>query len=127
MKTIQFILYVNNQQLSKVFYQNLLQQTPSLDVPGMTEFQLTETVKLGLMPNNGMAKIIGDNLPHPQAGHGIPRCEIYLKVKNPQDYIQRGIASGGLLISKLSARDWGDTVAYIADLDGHILALAVQK
>jgi len=57
-------------------------------------------------------------------GSGIPRCELYLKVANPKDYLARGIKLGGLLISPLQERDWGDTVGYLSDLDGNMLAFA---
>ncbi len=123
-KEIEFILYIENQQVSKVFYEKLLLQKPILDVPGMTEFQLAENVKLGLMPNNGIAKIIGQTMPHPKKGAGIPRCELYLKVDDAQQYINRGLQAGAKLISALQPRDWGDTAGYIADLDGHIIAFA---
>ena len=120
----EFILYVKNQDRSKVFYEKLLLKKPVLDVPGMTEFQLTAGLKLGLMPEEAMAKIISSKLPHPKTGNGIPRCEIYLKVQDAGMYIERGIEAGGKLISPLQDRDWGDKVGYIADLDGHIIAIA---
>ena len=124
MKEIEFILYVADQKRSKEFYEQLLQIKPSLDVPGMTEFSLSENVKLGLMPEEGIAKIISPKLPHPNTANGIPRCELYLKVENAEKYIQRGIQFGGKEISKLQDRDWGDSVGYISDLDGHIIAFA---
>jgi uncharacterized glyoxalase superfamily protein PhnB len=120
----QFILYVSDQEESKHFYEELLSLKPSLHVPGMTEFQLSETSKLGLMPENGVAKILGNNIPHPNTGNGIPRCELYLKVKNAENYIQRGIQLGAKMISPLQSRDWGDKAGYIADKDGHIIAFA---
>ena len=79
---LEFILYVSNQEKSRNFYQILLQQNPSLDVSGMTEFTLNDFVKIGLMPNDGIAKIITPTLPHPNSGNGIPRCELYLQVEN---------------------------------------------
>ncbi|MCP5061706.1 MAG: lactoylglutathione lyase [Ignavibacteriae bacterium] len=124
MGEIEFIIYVKEQTKSKEFYENLLQIEPSLNVPGMTEFKLSENVKLGLMPENGIVKIISNKLPHPRKGNGIPRCELYLKMKKPNEYIKRGIELGGKEISKLQDRDWGDKVGYIADLDGHIIAFA---
>ena len=124
MKEFEFILYVANQNKSKEFYQELLKITPDLDVPGMTEFELTDGVKLGLMPENGIAKILTDKVPHPKDGNGIPRCELYLKVENAEVYIRRGIQLGGKEISRLTKRDWGDKVGYISDLDGHIIAFA---
>jgi len=127
MQEIEFILYVENQQESTVFYEYLFQQKAILNVPGMTEFRLAENVKLGLMPNDGIAKILIKKTPHPSKGKGIPRCELYLKVPNPQVYMSRGIEKGGLLISRLTQRDWGDKVGYISDIDGHILAFAKEK
>tara|TARA_B100000508_G_scaffold141085_1_gene146172 strand:- start:4120 stop:4431 length:312 start_codon:yes stop_codon:yes gene_type:complete len=100
---------------------------PSLHVPGMTEFLLAENVKLGLMPENNIAKIISNSLPHPNEGSGIPRCELYLKVNNAHEYIRRGIEQGGKEISKLQDRDWGDRVGYISDLDGHIIVFAEKN
>lgn len=120
----QFILYVADQEKSKQFYEKLLGTKPSLHVPGMTEFQLSEKTKLGLMPENGIAKILGNATPHPHTGNGIPRCELYLKVKNAEEYMKRGIQLGAKLISPMQQRDWGDKVGYIADADGHVIAFA---
>ena len=122
----QFILYVSDQEKSKHFYEKLLGIKPSLHVPGMTEFQLSETTKLGLMPENGIAKILGNSTPHPNTGNGIPRCEIYLKVKNANEYMKRGIQLGAKLISPLQQRDWGDKVGYLLDADGHVIAFAEE-
>jgi len=105
MTEIEFILYVENQNKSKEFYQNLLQINPSLDVFGMTEFKLADNVKLGLMPEKGIAKILYRKMPHPNKGNGIPRCELYLKVNNIEEYLKRSIKLGGKIISKLQDRN----------------------
>lgn len=120
----QFILYVSDQEESKKFYTYLLNQQPSLHVDGMTEFELSSTTKLGLMPENGIVKILGNATSHPALGNGIPRCELYLRVKNAQHYMDRGIKKGAKLISMLQQRDWGDVVGYILDVDGHVIAFA---
>lgn len=122
--SVEFILYVSNQEKSKVFYEKLLAQNASLHVPGMTEFTLSENLKLGLMPSEGINKILQDKTPHPELGSGIPRCELYLNVENLDEMYARLKASEALLISEIEARDWGDRVCYFADLDGHIIALA---
>jgi predicted enzyme related to lactoylglutathione lyase len=121
---VEIILYVMNQGISKAFYAKLLGKDPELDVPGMTEFQMSGTCKLGLMPNSGIAGILGNKTPHPDAGIGIPRCELYLKVKDVEMEFEKAVASGALLVSPLKVRDWGDKVGYLADPDGHIIALA---
>lgn len=124
MDAIECILYVSDQGRSTEFYENLIKISPSLNVPGMTEFTISETVKLGLMPESGIAKIICPAMAHPKIANNIPRCELYLKVPDPVEYLERGIQLGGKNISGLQARDWGDTVAYLADLDGHVIAFA---
>lgn len=124
METVEFIIYVSNQMRSAEFYEKLLTITPSLNVPGMTAFDLSKNVRLGLMPEKGIAKIIAPVMPHPETGNGIPRCEIYLKVTNPEAYINRALVLGGKMISPLQLRNWGDSVGYVSDLDGHIIAFA---
>ena len=120
----EFILYVADQEKSKQFYEQLLLQKPSLHLPGMTEFNLAENCKLGLMPETGIATILGEKTPHPKTGNGIPRCELYLKVDNASLYLERALVIGAKEISPFVQRDWGDKVGYIADLDGHIIAFA---
>lgn len=124
MQSIEFILYVADQERSKQYYTQLLQKEPQLHVPGMTEFECMPGVKLGLMPESGIVKILGDRIEHPKKAQGVPRCELYLKVGEAKQYIERGIQLGGKLISPLQDRDWGDRVGYIADPDGHIIAFA---
>lgn len=123
---LEIILYVNDQQASTDFYTKLFRQTPDLNVPGMTEFQLSENCKLGLMPNKSMAKILLDNTPHPDEGNGIPRCELYLYVDDIEHEYDNAINSGAKCISPIENRDWGDTVCYFSDSDGHIIAFAVK-
>jgi len=124
MTKTQFILYVKDQQKSADFYKTVLNQPPVLDVPGMTEFQLSEYTKLGLMPESGIKKILRDLTPDPFSGSGIPRCEIYLYVDSPAEYLSRAVSLGAIKIDEEKSRDWGDSVAYCADPDGHILAFA---
>lgn len=121
---IEFIIYVANQEVSKGFYAKLLDKEPVLEVPGMTEFMLDDTTKLGLMPEEGINKILKGKTPHPANGKGIPRCELYLKSESITNLYHNAIKAGAKIISEPAARDWGDKVAYVADPDGHILAFA---
>lgn len=124
---IEFILYVADQDASKRFYAQILGLAPVLDVPGMTEFLLAENCKLGLMPNRGIAKIIGEVLPHPEQGTGIPRAELYLRVDNAEERVGRALRAGAKAVSPVGLRDWGDRVGYVADPDGHVIAFAEEK
>ncbi len=120
----EIILYVNNQQESSVFYEQIFRKSADLNVPGMTEFILNDYCKLGLMPNDGIAKIITPTLPHPNLGNGIPRCELYFLVENLQEEYQNVKKHGVQIISEIVERNWGDTTFYFSDLDGHVIAFA---
>lgn len=124
MTKAEFILYVSDQKRSTEFYKKVLSTEPVLDVPGMTEFQLSGECKLGLMPEAGIVNILKDTVPHPSLGNGIPRSELYLFVNHVEAYFRRSLASGAKPVSNPAARDWGDLVAYVSDPDGHILAFA---
>ena len=119
-----FILYVSDQEKSAHFYQAVLARTPSLDVPGMTEFELGADSKLGLMPSAGIKKLLGGMLPDPSSAQGVPRAELYLVVKHPEAYHARALQNGAIEVSPMQERDWGDKAAYSLDPDGHVLAFA---
>jgi predicted enzyme related to lactoylglutathione lyase len=123
-KSSMIILYVSDQEKSKTFYETVLEKKATLHVPGMTEFALTNGFALGLMPEKGIAKILVPFTPHPENGNGIPRCELYLIVMDPEEALQRALSAGAKMISPAEARDWGDTVSYCADPDGHVIAFA---
>lgn len=118
------ILYVADQQRSTTFYKKILDKEPILNVPGMTEFMLNDNFKLGIMPEAGIAKIICPTTKHPELGNGIPRCELYLIVEDPEQSLLTAVQAGAKKISKAEARDWGDIVSYCQDLDGHVIAFA---
>jgi lactoylglutathione lyase len=118
-----FILYVRSQTASRDFYSALLGKDPVLDVPGMTEFDLG-SCKLGLMPEDGIARIITPALPHPATGNGVPRCELYLLMDDLSTVLERATNAGVTLVAPAKDEDWGHHVAYFADPDGHVIALA---
>ncbi len=121
---VMFIIYVKNQERSKCFYKELLEIEPLLDVPGMTEFKLAGNATLGIMPEEGIVRVLEGSIPHPQNANGIPRSEIYLFVDSPDNYYNKLEKAGGIGISKAAIRSWGDYVSYGFDPDGHIVAFA---
>lgn len=123
-KLTETILYVNDQEVSSQFYQKIFRCAPDLNVEGMTEFIISDSCKLGLMPNKGIAKILSDKTKHPDLGVGIPRCELYLYVDNIQLEFENAYNCGAKLTSPVKERDWGDKVCYFSDPDGHIIAFA---
>jgi catechol 2,3-dioxygenase-like lactoylglutathione lyase family enzyme len=119
-----FILYVSDQQKSTAFYSDVLAEAPTLHAPGMTEFRLSESSVLGLMPASGIVRLLGDSIIHPSLAQGVPRSELYLVVENAMAFHQRAIAAGARELSPMSLRDWGHRAAYCLDPDGHVLAFA---
>ena len=67
---------------------------------------------------------VADQARSAAGAHGIPRAELYLLVQEPCDFHQRAVASGSTELSPLLTRDWGHSVAYSLDPDGHVLAFA---
>jgi uncharacterized protein len=118
------ILYVEDQRASREFYAAVLDQEPSLDVPGMTEFRLGTGTVLGLMPIAGIRRLLGERLPDPRRASGIPRAELYLSVSDPERYHARALRHGARELSPLQRRNWGDRAAYSLDRDAHVLAFA---
>lgn len=90
----------------------------------MTEFALGQDAVLGLMPEAGIERLLGDNVDKPIPADRSPRAELYLMVDDPNKYHKRALASGGLELSKLQPRDWGHSVAYSLDPDGYVIAFA---
>jgi uncharacterized glyoxalase superfamily protein PhnB len=127
MTKTQFILFVRDQDSSAGFYRSVLDREPILHVPGMTEFPLSEDTKLGLMPESGIRKILGQLVADPATGQGIPRCELYIYVQSPSEHLLRALAAGARLIQVEKPMDWGDNVCYCVDPDGHVLAFAKKS
>ncbi|HKO60386.1 MAG TPA: VOC family protein [Pyrinomonadaceae bacterium] len=119
-----FILYVSDQQRSTAFYAAVLDKQPTLNVPGMTEFKLSDSSVLGLMPESGIVRLLGNTIVHPSLARAGPRAELYLVVDSAADFHARAIKSGAREVSPMALRDWGHSVAYSLDPDGHVLALA---
>ncbi len=122
-KRVHFIFYVRDQGASTAFFHRVLARAPTLDVPGMTEFELGPGVVLGLMPEAGIVQLLGPSV-DPARAAGAPRAELYVLVDDPAAYHGRALAAGGRELSPLAARDWGHEAAYCTDLDGHVLAFA---
>jgi len=118
------IFYVADQERSSKFYSQVFACEPTLNVPGMTEFALTPTSVLGLMPEAGIKRLLGNALPDLASAHGIPRAELYLRVADAAAYHQRALSAGAKELSAMALRSWGDRAAYSLDPDGHVIAFA---
>ena len=124
MQQAHLILYVDDQEKCRKFYEVVLGEEPRLDVPGMTEFELPGGGVLGLMPSSGIVKLLGSKLPDPMLAPGVPKAELYLVGDQPEAMFDRALSAGAVLLSPLQDRDWGHTVGYCLDPDAHVLAVA---
>ncbi len=121
---IHFILYVADQARARDFYGRVLQTRAGFDAPGMTEFAMSDSTILGLMPSVGIKRLLGDALPDPGEADGVPRAELYLLVDDPAACHARALSAGAKELLPLQPMNWGHEVAYSLDLDGHVLAFA---
>lgn len=117
------IVYVPDQAAAACFYAAVLARSPTLDVPGMTEFALVDGSVLGLMPEAGIARLLGGAI-DPAASPGASRAELYLLVDDPQAWHERALAAGARELSALAPREWGHVAAYSRAPEGTILAFA---
>lgn len=92
----------------------------------MTELHLSEKHILGIMPEKGIKKLLGDELPDPESANGIPRAELYFRVSNAEEIMTESLRLGAKLLSSFRTRDWGHSAGYVLDLDGHVLAFATE-
>ncbi|MDF1797703.1 MAG: cupin domain-containing protein [Planctomycetota bacterium] len=122
-----FILYVADQDRAKAFYGAVLQGPPRTDVPGMTEFPLPGGGNLGLMPQSSIGPILGEALPEVLDERTLPKAEVYLRLGDAEAALERAVAAGGRALLPFERRSWGERVAYVADPDGQVLALATVE
>lgn len=118
------IFYVKDQEKSTAFYTALFDREPTIHVPGMTEMPLTETLALGLMPGEGIVKILQGKVKDPNENNDYPRCELYIRIEDPEASYQKALMLGAKGISGLTMRNWGEEVAYCSDFDGNLIAFA---
>ncbi len=115
-----YILYVADQRRSTAFYTEVLDTAPTLDVPGMSEFSLSNGAVLGLMPITGAEKLLNVTIGETDAA----RAEVYIVVESAAEFHARALQAGARELSPLSPRDWGHTAAYSMDPDNYVLAFA---
>ena len=118
------ILYVKDQNLSTEFYSKLLNQQPSLNVPGMTEFSLSENSILGLMPIKGIENLLENKIEVASKNDKKVKAELYLVVDQIDKYLERANSLKAEIVSVVKVRDWGHKVAYLLDPDKYIVAIA---
>jgi len=117
------ILAVTDLPRAVAFYRSAFDWPIDVDTPVYVEFHLPAGMRLGLYQLDAFARNLGQ-APHQIPAGALAATELYLFPDHLEAVAERLASAGGRLLSALARRDWGDEVAYFADPDGNILALA---
>lgn len=121
---VNIIIYTSDLEQATKFYRCVLGKNPTLEVPGMSEFELNCNTVLGIMPAEGIRRILKERINEPNCSKDNVKCEIYIRSDNANQIYNNALSAGGELISGFELRNWGEEVAYCLDLDGNLLAFA---
>ncbi len=117
------ILAVKDLALSLQFYRSAFGWPQLVDVPVYAEFELPNGQRLGLYQREAFGANTGRvpfNLPQDE----LAPTELYFYTGDIAAALGNLESAGATLLSPLAARVWGDEVAYYADPDGNVLAIA---
>ena len=121
------IIYVENIEKTKIFYEMLFDIKPIVDEPGMCEYELPNGTTLGIMPNTSLEILFGADYIINKKKKTTPKFELYFQVNDPESFHNKAKQLGALELREFNQMDWGDKAAYSINHDGHILAFAEKK
>lgn len=94
-----------------------------MDVPVYVEFTLPGGQRLGVYQREAFSRNTGV-MPQPSVQGATTGTEIYLSCEDLAEAAARLLGAGARELSPAAPRPWGEEVAYYADPDGNVLALA---
>lgn len=116
------ILAVEDLARSAAFYRALTSWDASVETPVYVELAAPNGLRLGLYDRQSFGKNLG-RVPEPIAGP-VATTELYLDADDLDESIARALEAGARMLDDVRDRPWGDRVAYFADPDGYVVALA---
>lgn len=125
-KHVLTILAFDDLERAVLFYDEIFRFPKEIELPVFVEYRLPGGSKLGLYKRESFGANIGQ-LPELTAEGGITGTELYFFCSDLEQTIEQITGAGGKLLSGLSLRGWGDEVAYFADPEGNVIALARQR
>ncbi len=117
------ILGVSDVERAVAFYSEAFGWERRVDVPVYVELALPDGRGVGLYERSAFASNTGIE-PRAVDGAAITGTELYLRCEDLDAVIERLTALGARVLSPRMHKDWGDEVAYFADPDGNVLAVA---
>ena len=119
-----FIIYVDDFDKTKLFYELLFNNKPVIDEPGMCEFKLPDGSTLGIMHTSSLTKLFGEEFVEQKDRKALPNVELYFLTEIALEFHKRAVQLGATELREFADMDWGHKVAYSLNHDGHILAFA---
>jgi predicted enzyme related to lactoylglutathione lyase len=108
------------------FYRASFGWTVVVDVGVYVELATHGSTRVALYHRDGFAKNTVRSPVVVPPGEIAP-VELYLRVDDLAVAVERVQRAGGRALSPASARPWGEDVAYFADPDGNVIALAAPS
>ncbi|AWM17986.1 VOC family protein [Bacillus cabrialesii] len=113
------ILYVSDSKRAIHFYQDILGLPIRAEHGTYVEFETGSTI-LALNTRESAREITPLDIPDTSASHTF---EIGFVTENVEAVIKRVREQGVTIIGEPKVKPWGQTVAYIADPDGHYIEI----
>lgn len=117
------ILAVSDLERAKEFYGKAFGWPLHVEVPVYAEFELPGGAGLGLYQRESFGGNTGQ-VPSEVAAGGISGTELYLRTEDLPGAVERLLAAGARVLAEAEPKLWGDVVAYFADPEGNVLAVA---
>lgn len=114
------ILYVNDSEKSITFYKDVLGLSMRAEHGTYVEFETGSTI-LALNTKESVREITGLDIP--EQGLSSQTFELGFVVENVQAVIEKLRQQQVQIVVEPVQKPWGQTVAYIADPDGHYIEI----
>ena len=118
------IFAVQNVVRAARFYGEAFGWQPSVETPPYVELALPGGMRLGLYARERYTSNFGGIVAPVPARDTVSASELYIYATDLEQAMRAALKAGARLLAPLRRRDWGDEVAYFADLDANVLALA---
>jgi predicted enzyme related to lactoylglutathione lyase len=117
------ILAVDDLPRALAFYRSAFGWPTDIETSVYAEFRLPAGMRFGLYQRAAFARNVGVTPRQTPAG-ALASTELYLFPADLEASVERLMAAGARPLSAIARRDWGDEVAYFADPDGNVVAVA---
>lgn len=117
------ILAVDDLPRAVRFWRAAFALKPAVETPVYVELEGLG-VSVGLYAREGYARNVGAL---PARAEGVTATELYLRVPDLEASCAAISRAGGRLLSPAADRPWGERVAYYADPDGNVVAVAQAR